>query len=399
MKRLSLGLAIASTLVAALGSQPSQASDCVNYWTNPNTGQQECLGKELQIVQPPQAPQSVSPSVPTARTTSPRPAITSGTSKSAPGTFDFLNMSTPETMMEVFLKVFEEVHLDGSTTGLVEHLKDYCTSDSGSIRLYPKEGFYIRRSATGDRYGNCLVTVDVTTQEINSEKVAARCQFSPASIAYLTDELANTEFHSSDNNHQGSLYGIDIERSSTIFEKECRIAKPSQAPSPIQSSAPTARTTPPSQTSPSGNINFETNDFDFSNLTGLETAMAGILKGVLEIRTLEGSATGLVDHLKGCEPYRYSVTLALMPEMVISQDVIGDRSGNCALNISVTDPDLQDEKLVRRCQFSPASIVTLTDELAYEEARAFDSSDWDAINTIDSERNDSIFAKECQQLS
>ena len=224
MKRLSLGLAIASTLVPALGSQPSQASDCINYWTNPNTGKQECLGKELQIVQPPQAPRPVSPS------------------------------------------------------------------------------------------------------------------------------------------------------------------------------APTARSNAPGQTSPSGEINFETSDFDFSDLAELDTAMADLLKG-LEIRTLEGSATGLVDHLKGCQPYRYSFALEFMPEMAISQNVIGDRNGNCAVNVSINMPEMGGEETVARCQFTPASIATLTDDLSYAEAQALDSNNWEAIGEITPERGSAIFEQECQATS
>ena len=222
MKRLSLSLVLASICIATLGNQASQASDCINYWTNPNTGQQECLGKELHIVQPPQVPQSPS--------------------------------------------------------------------------------------------------------------------------------------------------------------------------------APTARTTTPSQTSPSREINFETSDFDFSDLAGLDTAMADLLKG-LEIRTLEGSATGLVDHLKGCQPYRYSFALEFMPEMEISQNVIGDRNGNCAVNVSLNMPEMGGEETVARCQFTPASIATLTDDLAYAEARAFDSNDWDTISEIPPERSSAIFERECQVTS
>lgn len=222
MKRLSLSLVLASICIATLGNQASQASDCINYWTNPNTGQQECLGKELHIVQPPQVPQSPS--------------------------------------------------------------------------------------------------------------------------------------------------------------------------------APTARTTTPSQTSPSREINFETSDFDFSDLAELDTAMADLLKG-LEIRTLEGSATGLVDHLKGCQPYRYSFALEFMPEMAISQNVIGDRNGNCAVNVSLNMPEMGGEETVARCQFTPASIATLTDDLAYAEARAFDSNDWDTISEIPPERGSAIFERECQATS
>lgn len=225
MKRLSFGLAIASALVAPLGNHPSQASDCTNYWTNPKTGQQECLGKELQIVQPTQAPQSVSPSAP-----------------------------------------------------------------------------------------------------------------------------------------------------------------------------PTASSTAPSQTSPSSEINFETSDFDFSDLAGLETAMADLLKG-LEIRTLEGSATGLVDHLQGCQPYRYSFALEFMPEMAISQNVMGDRNGNCVVNVSLKMSELGGEETVAYCQFTPASLAILTDELAYAEAKAFDSNDWDAIGEISPERGSAIFERECQATS
>ena len=222
MKRLSLSLVLASICIATLGNQASQASDCINYWTNPNTGQQECLGKELHIVQPPQVPQSPS--------------------------------------------------------------------------------------------------------------------------------------------------------------------------------APTARTTTSSQTSPSREINFETSDFDLSDLAGLDTAMADLLKG-LEIRTLEGSATGLVDHLKGCQPYRYSFALEFMPEMAISQNVIGDRNGNCAVNVSLNMPEMGGEETVARCQFTPASIATLTDDLAYAEARAFDSNDWDTISEILPERGSAIFERECQATS
>ncbi len=224
MKRLSLGLALASALVTVLGNQPSQASDCTNYWTNPNTGQQECLGKELQIIQPPSVQ-----SAPKVRTTSSRqPAAT--------------------------------------------------------------------------------------------------------------------------------------------------------------------------QTQTSGEINFETNDFDFSDLAGLDSAMADLLKG-LEIRPLEGSATGLVEHLKGCQPYRYSFALEFMPEMAISQNVIGDRNGNCAVNVSLNMPEMSGEETVARCQFTPASIATLTDYLAYAEAQALDRNDWDAIGEISPERGSAIFERECQEVS
>jgi len=125
--------------------------------------------------------------------------------------------------------------------------------------------------------------------------------------------------------------------------------------------------------------------------------MADLLEG-LEIRTLEGSATGLVDHLKQCQPYRYSFALEFMPEMAISQNVIGDRNGNCAVNVSLNMPELGGEETVARCQFTPSSIATLTDDLAYAEAQAFDRNDWDAIAQTSPERGSAIFERECQSV-
>lgn len=218
MKRLSWGLAIASTLTAALSAPASQAADCTNYWTNPQTGQQECLGKELQIIQPPAAPTA--------------PAV-----------------------------------------------------------------------------------------------------------------------------------------------------RPSSAPAATSS-----------------DVQVQPGAFDFSDLAEMEAAMGELLKG-LEVRTLEGSATGLVDHLKGCQPYRYSFALEFMPDLAISQNVVGDLNGNCAVNVSIKMPDMSGEQTVARCQFTPASIATLTDNLAYAEAQALDNNDWDAIGQISPERGSEIFERECQEVS
>lgn len=141
----------------------------------------------------------------------------------------------------------------------------------------------------------------------------------------------------------------------------------------------------------------EPGEFEFPDIAEFEAAIADWIKG-LEVLTLEGSATGLVDHLKGCQPYRYSLALEFMPEMAISQTVIGDRDGNCAVNVSVNMPDTNGEETVARCQFTPASIATLTDSQSYAEAQALDSNNWDAIGEISAARGSAIFERECQSV-
>ncbi len=215
MKYLSASVAIATTLTVASSLQPSHANDCINYWTNPSTGQQECLGEQLQITKPP-----VAPSV---RPRSSSPTTPSRTNTSDPE-FDIAQLSTPETMMVGFLKAFEKSNPDSSKAGLANALKDctpYSNSLSETYRLVP-QGMTIARSLVGDRYGNCIVTVGITAPELNGEEVAARCQFSPTNLSYLANELANAEFHTSSRDNRATLYGVDIKRSNAIFKEECQ---------------------------------------------------------------------------------------------------------------------------------------------------------------------------------
>lgn len=221
MKRLSLGLAIASTLVAALGNQPSQASDCINYWTNPNTGQQECLGKELQIIQPPQAPTSVSPSASTPRATAPNPTTTSSEVNFESSDFDFSDLAEFETAMNELLKGLEIRALEGSATGLVDHLKG-CQPYRYSFALEFMPDLAISQNVLGDRNGNCAVNVSVNMPDMGGEETVASCQFTPNSIAILTDDLSYAEAQALDSNNWEAIGEITPERGSAIFERECQ---------------------------------------------------------------------------------------------------------------------------------------------------------------------------------
>lgn len=221
MKRLSLGLAIASAFVAHLGNQPSQASDCVNYWTNPNTGQQECLGKALQVVQPP-----TMPSTSTGRNTAPSQSAPRQTSPSSEthiesSDFDFSDLAELDTAIADLLEGLAIRPLEGSATGLVEHLKG-CQPYRYSFALEFMPEMAISQNVIGDRNGNCAVNVSLNMPELGGEETVAYCQFTPASIATLTDELAYAEAQALDSNNWEAISEITPERGSAIFERECQ---------------------------------------------------------------------------------------------------------------------------------------------------------------------------------
>jgi hypothetical protein len=165
----------------------------------------------------------------------------------------------------------------------------------------------------------------------------------------------------------------------------------------IVSQAHTSASDPGLDASEASEDPLDMGEIDFASLLDLEQGLSELIKG-LEINALEGSATELVQHLKACQPYRYSFALAFMPEMAISQTVMGDSNGNCAVDVTLAMPDEGIEEPLAQCQFSPASIALLTDDQAYAEAQALDSNNWDGIGEMSPERGIAIFERECQSI-
>ena len=215
MKRIYAGLAIATIFAVTHNIHPGNASDCINYWTNPSTGQQECLGQQLNTTQPSSAA-SPSPN-------STLPKTTASPSTIAPEASDFVKrLSNRETRMEGFLTAFERIN-PHRPKGLVDDLKEcepYSSSFSATLGYPANAG--ISRSVVGDGDGNCIATVGIKplSRESN-EQVAIRCQFSPTSVSDLTRELNKAKLRISDNNQPVQFSKIDNEQIRSIFDQEC----------------------------------------------------------------------------------------------------------------------------------------------------------------------------------
>lgn len=208
MKSLAVGLTIATSLMTFTSIEPVQASDCTNYWTNPSTGQQECLGQELQIINPPQVPA-------TPRIYQP------ATEQDFFETSDISDFSGLEEGLTALLKGLELNAIEGSATGLVQHLKN-CQPYRYSFAMAFMPEMAISQNVIGDRNGNCAVNVTVETSEMNTAETVARCQFTPSSIAILTDDLAYAEAQALDSNNWDAIEEIPPERGSAIYDRECQ---------------------------------------------------------------------------------------------------------------------------------------------------------------------------------
>jgi hypothetical protein len=218
MKSISLGLAIATTTLGlTLSTQPSQASDCANHWTNPSTGQMECLGDELQVV--PEEAAAVSGNAPADSA-----PVTAASGSFQPGGFDFSDLAALEGQLSELMALLEIRNLEGSATGLVTHLKD-CKPYRYRLALAFMPEFSISQTITGWEGDSCGAVASVMTPDQTAEETVAHCQFSPASLATLTDAQSYAEAQALDSNNWQALADESTApglRSQAIFERECQ---------------------------------------------------------------------------------------------------------------------------------------------------------------------------------